>query len=563
MKILALHTGGHDATAAVFEEYELVSAIQKERISRIKGDGGASPDLIDEALRIAGFSRSDIDVLVVSNGQFPYRLLKLPRFRKLKYDLLSLFGKTTELNSQRYAFQKGKLQELPAFLGLSSDTKVFLCEHHYAHALSAFKYTDWTDNALLYTYDGTGDSVFHSAYYYDGKTLKCLEGGADAKFEKNVVGSLAFAYAFCTKAIGFRPNRHEGKLTGLAAYGQPSLYPIIAEKFYVDEGGLPRSRFASKKAMRDFFMKISKGVKREDVASSIQKILEDFILESVKIYVKKTGARKLGLAGGVFANVRLNKHLKDNLDLDEIFIFPGMGDEGVAAGGALHFLLERDGIAEFANHKSKLNDVYLGYDYDSEVDAVFADAKEIEQVNGEPAVKCAELLAAGKVGAIYTGRMEYGPRALGARTILASPVDNGVNDSINKRLNRTEFMPFAPYVLAEDARDVFEIDDVNAYACNFMTITTDVKKEWKDKIPAVVHADGTARPQIITREQNSLYYDILKSFKEQTGIAALVNTSFNAHEEPIINTPKECLRALINDRVDFIVTQKAIYRKQA
>lgn len=563
MNILALHTGGHDATAAIFDEYDLVAAIQKERISRIKGDGGASPDLIDEALRISGLSHTDIDVLVVSNGLFPYHFLKLPLFRKLKYDLLAFFGKTTELNSQRFAFQAGKLQKLGAFFGLKNATQVFLCEHHYAHALSAFKHTDWTDQALLYTYDGTGDSVFHSAYYYDGKTLECLEGGAAEKFEKNVVGSLAFAYAFCTKAIGFRPNRHEGKLTGLAAYGQPSLYDVIAENFYVSEGGLIRSKFANKKAMRDFFMKISQGVKREDVACSIQKILEDFILKSVKIYVEKTGARKLGVAGGVFANVRLNKHLKDHLDLDEIFIFPGMGDEGVAVGGALQFLLERDGLEKFVTHKSKLQDVYLGYDYDKEVDTVFTKSDAIELVEGEPAVKCAELLASGKVGAIYTGRMEYGPRALGARTIMASPVDNGVNDSINKRLNRTEFMPFAPYVLAEDARDVFEIDDVNEYACNFMTITTDVKEEWKHKIPAVVHVDGTARPQIITREQNPLYYDILKNFKEQTGIAALVNTSFNAHEEPIINTPQECLRALVNDRVDFVVTQKAIYQKKA
>ena len=505
-------------------------------------------------------SRSDIDVLVVSNGLFPHRYLNIPLLRRLKYELMSLFGMSKDLNSQRFPFKKCKLAELPSYFGLKRDTKVFLCEHHLAHALSAFKYTEWKDNALIYTYDGVGDSVFHSAYYYDGKTLKCLEGGADDRFEKNIVGSLAFAYAFCTKAIGFRPNRHEGKLTGLAAYGKPTLYETISEKFYVDEGGLPRSTFKSKRAMHDFFINISKGAKREDVACSIQQILEDNILKSVRIYVEKTGAKKLGLAGGVFANVRLNKHLKDNLNLDEIFIFPGMGDEGVAVGGALHFLLARDGIEKFVSHQAKLKDVYMGYDYDSEVDVVFENPEEIETLEGDPAMKCAELLVAGEVGAIFTGRMEYGPRALGARTILASPVDNGVNDSINKRLNRTEFMPFAPYVLAEDARDVFEVDDVNSYACNFMTITTDVREHWKSKIPAVVHVDGTARPQIITRDQNRLYYDILNNFKQLTGIAALVNTSFNAHEEPIINTPQECLRALLNDRVDFVVTQKAVYR---
>jgi carbamoyltransferase len=157
--------------------------------------------------------------------------------------------------------------------------------------------------------------------------------------------------------------------------------------------------------------------------------------------------------------------------------------------------------------------------------------------------------------------METGPRALGARSIIASPQKREVNESINRRLERTEFMPFAPYVLDRDAEEVFEIDDRNRYACRFMTITTGVRRAQQARIPAVVHVDGTARPQIVYREDNPLYYDILVCFKDLCGIPCLVNTSFNAHEEPIINTPQEALQALADNRVDFLVCDRGIVRR--
>jgi carbamoyltransferase len=159
--------------------------------------------------------------------------------------------------------------------------------------------------------------------------------------------------------------------------------------------------------------------------------------------------------------------------------------------------------------------------------------------------------------------MEFGPRALGARSILASPSNADINDSLNKRLDRSEFMPFAPYVLEEDAARVFDISPLNAYAARFMTITCGVKPEWRSRIPAVVHVDNTARPQIIRDSENPTFAAILREFRQRTGIPVLVNTSFNVHEEPIINRPQECLRALLEDRVDFVVTKSAVYVKQA
>jgi carbamoyltransferase len=271
--------------------------------------------------------------------------------------------------------------------------------------------------------------------------------------------------------------------------------------------------------------------------------------------------RRLGLAGGVFANVRLNRLLAETLPVDEIFIVPPMGDEGLVIGGALQFLLERDGLDHWLKHRRRLDGVYWGGSHDNRIDTVLDTAPGIARGAGDPIALTAEWLAAGRIGAIYHGRMEYGPRALGARSILASPADAGVNRALNDRLERTEFMPFAPVVGEADAAELFDIGKVNRYAARFMTIACGVRSEWRERIPAVVHVDGSARPQIIRRADNPLYFDILAAFKARTGLPALVNTSFNVHEEPIVNRPGECRKALQDGRVDFVVTPRAVWAR--
>ncbi|MDX1592843.1 MAG: carbamoyltransferase C-terminal domain-containing protein, partial [Gammaproteobacteria bacterium] len=234
------------------------------------------------------------------------------------------------------------------------------------------------------------------------------------------------------------------------------------------------------------------------------------------------------------------------------FVCPPMGDEGLPVGNCIAGIAASRGLA--AVPRRRLADAYLGRPYSGS--ELLAEARAggfaVETPEGV-AEAAAGLLADGRIGAIFAKSMEMGPRALGGRSILASPADRGLNDTLNERLERTEFMPFAPYVLDEDARRVFDIDDRNWEACRFMTITTGVKETFRPVMPAVVHVDHTARPQIIERETNPLYYDILRAFRDRTGIPCLVNTSFNAHEEPIINTPAEALRALADGRVDFLV----------
>jgi carbamoyltransferase len=372
---------------------------------------------------------------------------------------------------------------------------------------------------------------------------------------------LASAYGYATVACGFRMLRHEGKLTGLAAYGEPKLAGEMAAQFRFDERtGLIETGFRNWAAMREKFLAICRGHDRETIAASIQKVAEDFTLQSVRHWLARTGARKLAMAGGLFANVRLNRLLAETLPLDEVFVFPAMGDEGLSVGAGLTFLHERDGTDTWLRHRHRLDNVYLGQNYDGRIDDTLSSAG-MRRLAGRPVETAVDLIRAGKAGAIYAGRMEFGPRALGARSIIASPHDHAINDLLNKRLDRSEFMPFAPYVLEEDAARVFEITDVNRYAAHFMTITCGVRPEWRARIPAVVHVDGTARPQIVRGDENPLFAAILRRFRDQTELPVLINTSFNVHEEPIVNRPEECLQALSDGRVDFVVTQQAVYVK--
>jgi carbamoyltransferase len=569
MRILTVSSSSHDASAAAFDDYELIAAVQEERLRREKGWGGGIPWLaIDEVLRIAGWARTDVDVIAQARGTYPTQYLRFPLARDLYYtvrrragrertrrEINALHERTGESNS--YAlFRCDRFLEENAF---RPDTQVYFADHHEAHALTALFYTDW-DEALLYTADGVGDNISYSVRTLNSARLKCHLGGenmlAARRLRRN---SLAAAYAAATSACGFRPFRHEGKLTGLSARGEPKLADAFARHLWLDKNGLIESDFKSWHELERTVLGICRGHARETIAASIQKVTEDLISGAIRVWLARTGRRRLGLAGGLFANVRLNRVLAETLPIDEIFVFPAMGDDGLCCGAALCFLLERDGLAAWLPRRRRLQDAYLAQDFDPCIDACLAAGPGIRVLAGDPVEVATGLIRSGKVGAIYVGRMEFGPRALGARSIIASPSDAAINDNLNKRLDRSEFMPFAPYILDEDAERVFEITDVNRYAARFMTITCAVRPEWRERIPAVVHIDGTARPQIVRDEANPLFAAILRRFRDTTGLPVLINTSFNVHEEPIVNRPQECLQALVDGRVDFVVTKTATY----
>ncbi|MFT5449870.1 MAG: carbamoyltransferase [Gammaproteobacteria bacterium] len=577
MRILGVHTG-HDAAAALTVDGELVAYCKEDRLTRVKSDsakrrvpGRALLDCIDEVLEIAGLAPGDVDVLSLTRMDFPYRFYRRTA-HPLRYLGRRLQDKSLGLARQLQllkASDEGTVLDhdrLRRELGLREDCTVRYANHHLAHVLGAFRYTTWDKDALYISADGGGDFITYSAYSWDGRNLECIYGG-DRYLQEPVgnryAASIGQAYSFVTGQLGFKPNRHEGKLTGLAAFGEPRHAQAILSTFRVGDDGVIDSTLRTSAALRAHLGALGKNTSREDMAASIQNATEQLLLQWIGVLRKRFPARRIGLSGGVFSNVRLNQHILAMEGIEEIFVMPPMGDEGLPVGNCIDADIADSGIESLV--RGPLRDAYLGrvHDGKSLLDAAAKRGFRVEA--SEDAANLTGLrLANGEIGAIFAERMEMGPRALGARSIVASPADAGLNDELNRRLERTEFMPFAPYVNEADAAEVFDIHAGNREACRFMTVTTDVRAKYRERIPAVVHVDGTARPQLVERHVNPLYFDTLEAFKRETGIPALVNTSFNAHEEPIINTPDQALDALRDSRVDFLFcTHGLVFRNDA
>src|ERR1700722_6714093 len=570
MRILAFHPGAHDASAAAFDDYRLLAAGQEERLTRHKGSGDGIPWLaIDEVLRIAGWTRRDVDALASTRAFYPAIYLRPSLFKEIDYAVRRWRGKEPGVREMWRECQRRGTTDTNAIFaaarfldvnGFRPDIPFRFANHPAAHALPALFFTDWTD-ALVFTADGIGDNVSYSIRTLRDGALECHFGDDRDLLRKLEANSIGQAYSFATALCGFRKLRNEGKLTGLAAYGEPPLAPAIAKRFRVGADGLVATDFPGEVEIGAEMARICAGASRETIAASIQKATEDLMLEAVRHWLTRHEVRHLGLGGGLFANVRLNRLLAESLPLDEGFALPAMGDDRLSVGARVGILSARDGLAACLGQRCRLDTVYLGRDFDRDIDAALGAVAGLRPQAGAPLDGAVERIAAGQVGAAFLGRMEFGPRALGARSILASPADHAINDDLNRRLERSEFMPFAPYVLDEHADEVFEITPVNRYAARFMTITCGVKPEWRAKIPAVVHVDGTARPQIVRASENPLYAAILRGFRAKTGLPVLVNTSFNVHEEPIVNAPAECARALADGRIDFVVTEQAVYSR--
>lgn len=554
----------HDACAALYDDYRLVASIAQERPTRKKGDGGTFPaEAVAECLAEAGVEAGAIDVVALPRVDYPREFFTRRAFWPFpptrKGDKLELMRIMTRqmikepldaLDARRYLTQFG-----------FGHAKPFFYNHHMAHALGALFHTDW-DNALLYTSDGGGDRVYYSARrLHEGRLTDLFGGEAESRLMRRSQAkqdSLGNLYYFATQALGFTPLRHEGKVLGLAAYGDPVLAQALRGHYTIGEDGQIHS-VSDMKTIAEQVQQMARTARREDVAASVQKVLEDVTIEALSRIVAKHPAKNLGLSGGVFANVKLTQRIAERFDFEEIFVYPAMSDQGEGAGGALHYLLERDGAEKWLSERQRFGNLYYGRNYMGQADEAFRAAGMVQFANGDIAARAAALIAEGKILGTYLGRGEYGPRALGARSIMAAPGERAINDWLNKRLDRTEFMPFAPVVMEEHTKDVFDLPDSLFYTARYMTVTCDVKPEWRERIPAVVHVDGTARPQVLRRSDNPTYYAIIEQYERLTGIPLTINTSFNVHEEPIINRPEEAVRALAQGRVDYIVTETAIW----
>jgi len=390
--------------------------------------------------------------------------------------------------------------------------------------------------ALCITLDGYGTGLAGSVSQAIGGKIKRLHG-------IEYPNSLGTLYEHVTSSLGFKPSRHEGKIVGLASYGDPDiLTPILLSRIEQTDGD-----FKIFEANNVYFSRyLASHFPKIDVAAAYQNVLEVVATNFVKYWVKKTGIDTVVLSGGVTANVKLNQRIFEIEGVNNIFVYPNMGDGGCGTGAALYH-------SQTEERKPTISNAYFGPDFsDDEI------AKELKEAGLEftkpdhLAKEVAELIHSGKVVARFDGRMEYGPRALGNRSIMYHAREPEVNQWLNKRLGRTEFMPFAPVTLYE-AREKYFFNIKGAeHTAEFMTVTFDCTDQMKKDCPAAVHIDGTARPQLIRREVNPGYYDILKEYEKISGISSLINTSFNMHEEPIVCTPFDGIRAFLQGNLDYL-----------
>lgn len=557
-------TDSFTSGAAIIIDGKVVAAVNEERLDRNKMSMGFPNLSIREVMSIAGIKPKDIDRVAVATSSLFWRPYAFPyndRYRGKKSGLRDAFlslGSTFSQFAGNSRSARKVYFKLKEKLTSSRHKRFSEClqndfdivapinflDHHLCHAASAY-FTSGFDKATVITHDGGGDGKCSRVY-----------AARDGKFQllKSVdsYDSVGNYYSYVAHLCGFKAHRHEGKITGLAAYGKPSYLDLL-KTFVQYDGESIRNigKCFEHSAIKKLERALPKDFSHEDLSASAQALLEESVGMFCDFWVRKAGISDIALSGGVFANVKLNQRLHELDSVQGIFVHPGMGDDGLAVGAALFLNNEINGF----DQRSVIDNVYFGRDTDSRAvdDAIEESGLSPTDCPEGLERATAELLAKGKVVARCSGRMEYGPRALGNRTIMYQTTDPEVNKWLNDRLSRTEFMPFAPVTLWEDRYNCYNNIEGAEDAARFMTITFDCTDEMKAQSPAVCHIDGTARPQLIREDDNPSYYKILFEYKEITGIPSLVNTSFNIHEEPIVNTPKEAIKAFKDSQLDALL----------
>jgi carbamoyltransferase len=561
MAVLSI-TQGHDTGAVIVRDGRMLAAINEERLSRIKMDTQFPQRSIQAVLDIAGLKKEDIKHVVIPELRKGDDILKniLP-----KYPHSVFAGANGELalgDRSRQLFMSGwllvKTYSRMAVLyrhyekqlrAMFPHAQLHRVEHHVTHAASAY-YTSGFDKALVITADSWGDFVATMICIGEGKKLMPV----NRCYYPN---SLGHYYQNLTVWLGFRGCRHEGKVLGLAAFGNPQspVYDrikglLVCEGLNIHTpymmGKLWHKKipFGQNCLMRELIANHT----REDIAAGFQRRFEEVVTELVRNALDRFQVEDVCLAGGIFANVKLNQRIFEVPGVRRISIFPHMGDGGVCAGGALFYDINQNGSTG-----SALPHAYLGPEFsEKEMETALRNKGIAFEYHRDIETKVAELLVKGKVVARFNGAMEYGPRALGNRSILYPATDPAVNKWLNERLKRTEFMPFAPVTLMEEASRCYKNLNGAEYPAHFMTITFDCTDFMRTKSPAAVHVDNTARPQLIDEQTNPSYYRIVKEYFKRTGIPSVINTSFNMHEEPIVCSPDDAIRAFQLGHLDYL-----------
>jgi len=592
----------HDAACTLIRDGRIIGSIEEEKTSRIKQDMGWPKTAVERLLKEHNLNPSEVGIVAFGSNFYSSINKNEIRYRFNKNRTTKFFevaDRIAAYSGFRYIEKREKniavFQEELQKAGFVNAVVKFY-NHHLSHAVSAWYAAPYACD-LIFTADGHGDGESITFYEPDGEErLKLIKS-----YGHEV--SVGQFYSQITHLLGFRPNRHEGKITGLAAYGKPgplldkfrglfqldglelSRFPYGKEAAYWQQYKLDEtidlkrkinffsesdfgSEYAKNALILDAWLaEETKGHSKEDIAYACQKVTEEVMVGLLDAVIRERFAGKslkIGLAGGVFANVRVNQLLFEHPAVTGVFVQPAMGDSGLSLGAAILADMEKHGNWQTDQYRFK--DTYLGPDYSVElqhfVDGVDRGKYEVSDLGEAAPARIAQLLRDNVIVGFWQGAMEWGPRALGQRSMILNTFDRTVNDTLNQRLNRTEFMPFAPSVIDYMAKTYMPAYEETDVAADYMTITYDVDPQFHEELQAVVHVDGTARPQIVKKTTNPYFYEIIDAFYRLTGCGAVVNTSFNVHEEPIVSTPESAFRALEDNRIDALVLNSILIIKK-
>jgi carbamoyltransferase len=556
MLTLGINYGSHDSAAAIAQDGKLIFAIAEERLSRKKHDGGFPVLALGAALEYAGARLADVDE--VAFGWQPFSAILAADLKNYLTGVHPMgFGSILRAQSVGWLDDFRKHGERLFRRHFGSPKHGFKrIDHHYAHALSAYPVSGF-DEATVLVVDGRGAWEATSIWHGQGGRLKLVD-------LIRWPNSLGLFYAQFTGWLGFERFQDEWKVMGLAPYGGPGV--DLAKFINISNGHYSvnsRLLLAQRNGqdLSDIQQLLGPARKSDqpitdihrDVAWAVQDACERAEISVVKRAVSVTGCRNLCLAGGVALNSKANGLFVSQGLVDRIFVQPASSDDGVAIGAALAAPVGAGLRCE------EMTNAYLGpQSAPEEIEGLLRTYKLQYQRLEDPAEAAAEMLARGKLIGWYQGREEFGPRALGNRSILADPRDIANRDRVNNAVKfREEWRPFAPSVLEEAGTSLFE----SYHTTPFMTLTFQVRPEKKAAIAAAVHVDGSARVQSVRRDQNNRYYDLIKNFAAKTGVPALLNTSFNLKGEAIVNSPFDAIRTFYTSGLDALFLDRYLIEK--
>lgn len=551
-------TNNDQAGACLVSGEQIVAAASEERFSRKKDDQAWPSQAIAHVLQTGGIQLVQVDFVAYGwNAGFNADKHLPLYFDRIVYEArrnpggLAFFRQRIldEIHND-----KAKHQEFTAFLEQHhlADKAIYI-DHHECHALGAFVCSPF-DSALVVTCDGRGDYQSLTVSHYSPKGCKVLQ-------RETTIDSLGYFYGRITHLLGYKPNRHEGKITGLAARGKPEkLLPLMQRMIDIEDGRL-RARcgnhyLPSYHGYSQSLKTLLADEHPEDIAAAAQRHIENLLATLVQQHITAPVHENVCLAGGVFSNVKLNQRIRELPGVRNVYVLPCMGDGGLALAAAVGAVYQRQGTRYRApsmllgpeGGSLQENLALLARDYPDlachqpdDITAVLIQALQYNQVLG-----------------MFKGRMEFGPRALCNRSILYHTADKTVNDWLNKRMHRTEFMPFAPVTALEHAAECYVGWQADHIAADYMTMAYDCTDDFIARCPAVVHVDGTARPQIVRPDVDPFMHRLLLAWHRESGQPALINTSFNKHEEPIVRSAHEALEALRDGMIDLLVMNEQL-----